>query len=127
VNRRLQIAVLAAALVPAAIGATFAQPGARGAQNRGAPNFDVRPSCRESTFPDCESQEQIAREMLVKAWPGYTAQERTECAAEAKQAGPPSYIGWLSCLQINEDVRKFSATEKKQPRKRHESSRAGAE
>jgi hypothetical protein len=49
-NRRLPIALLAVSLVPAAIGTAFAQAGVRGAENRGAPNLDVRSSCRESTF-----------------------------------------------------------------------------
>jgi hypothetical protein len=103
--------LLATSLLPAAIG--MAQPAARETQNRSVPSFDVGPSCRESTLPDCQSQEQSARDLLARVWPNYTAQEKTECAAEAKQAGPPSYVGWLTCLQINEDVRRFSAANQK--------------
>jgi hypothetical protein len=98
-NRRLAISLLAVALVPGAIGIAFAQAGGRGAG--GVPNLDVRPSCRESTIPNCLSQEQIAREMLIKEWPRFTAQEKTRCAEEAKYAGPSSYVEWLTCLQIN--------------------------
>jgi hypothetical protein len=108
-NRRLAVSLLAVALVPGTIGIAFAQAGGRGAGAGGVPNLDVRPSCRESTVPDCVSQEQIAREMLIKEWPRFTAQERTRCAEEAKDAGPPSYVEWLTCLQINANARKLSA------------------
>jgi len=109
----MPVALLAMTLLPAAIGIAVAQPAARETQSRSVPGFDVGPSCRESTLPDCQSQEQIAHDMLAKVWPNYTAHEKTECAAEAKQAGPPSYVGWLTCLQINEDVRRFSAADQK--------------
>ena len=39
---------------------------------RGVPTLDVTRSCRETTFPDCSNQEQIARDMLVKQWPTFT-------------------------------------------------------
>jgi hypothetical protein len=112
-NHRMLAALLAMSLLPTAMDIAIAQPAARETQNRSVPSFDVGPSCRESTLPDCQSQEQIARDMLAKVWPNYTAQEKAECAAEAKQAGPRSYIGWLTCLQINEDVRRFSAADQK--------------
>jgi hypothetical protein len=110
-NHRLTIALLAAALAPA-IGSASAHAAGRGAGASGVPTLDVTRSCRETTFPDCFNQEQIARDMLVKQWPGFTAQERSICAQEAKQAGPPSYIAWLTCLQINQNLRKFAETDK---------------
>jgi hypothetical protein len=109
-SHRLAIALLAAALAPAAIGATLAHAAGRGVG--GVPTLDVTRSCRETTFPDCFNQEQIARDMLVKQWPGFTGQEKSICAQEAKQAGPPSYIAWLTCLQINQNLRKFAQTDK---------------
>jgi hypothetical protein len=78
--------------------------------DRGVPNFDVGPSCRDSTVPDCAGQEKFARDKLVEAWPHFTTQEKARCAVEAKYAGPPSYIGWLTCLQINADTRDIPAT-----------------
>jgi hypothetical protein len=69
------------------------------------PNFDVRPSCRESSISDCLGQEQIARGRLIEEWPHFTAQEKARCAADAKYGGAPSYVGWLTCLQINADTR----------------------
>ena len=112
-NRRLAIAFLAAVLVPEAIGIPFTQAGGRGAVAGGVPNFDVKRICRESTFPSCSGQEQAAREMLIMEWPRFTAQEKSTCAEDEKQGrGLPSYIGWLTCLETNENNRKFSAAEK---------------
>jgi hypothetical protein len=74
------------------------------------PNFNVRPSCRESTVPDCVSQEQIARDALVKEWPRFNAQEKARCAEEARHAGPPSYVEWLTCLHINANARTLSTS-----------------
>src|ERR1700675_5014318 len=112
-NRRLAIAFLAAVLVPEAIGIPFTQAGGRGAVAGVVPNFDVKRICRESTFPSCSGQEQAAREMLIMEWPRFTAQEKSTCAEDEKQGrGLPSYIGWLTCLETNENNRKFSAAEK---------------
>jgi hypothetical protein len=69
------------------------------------PDFDVRPSCRESSISDCLGQEQIARGKLAEEWPRFTAREKARCAADARYAGAPSYVGWLTCLQINADTR----------------------
>jgi hypothetical protein len=73
------------------------------------PKFDVGPSCRESTVHDCLSTEKIAREKLVETWPRFTAQDKATCTMEEKLAGPPSYVGWLTCLQINADSRNIPA------------------
>jgi hypothetical protein len=69
------------------------------------PEFDVGPSCRESTVPDCETMEKFARDKLVKDWPAFTAQDRAMCVMEEKMSGPPSYVGWLTCLEINANAR----------------------
>jgi hypothetical protein len=111
-HRRLAVVLLAVALTSGAIGIACAQAAGRRAGTGGVPNLDVTRSCRESSTPDCLAQEKIAREMLVKAWPDFKAQEKATCAGEAKEAGAPSYIEWLTCLQTNADARKFSATEK---------------
>jgi hypothetical protein len=74
------------------------------------PELDVRPSCRESTVQDCLGMEKIAREKLAEAWPHFTAQDRATCVMEEKMAGPPSYVGWLTCLQINANARNAGST-----------------
>jgi hypothetical protein len=73
------------------------------------PEFDVGPTCRESTVHDCPNMEKIARDKLVEAWPHFTAQDKAACVMEERLAGPASYVGWLTCLQINENARNAAA------------------
>jgi hypothetical protein len=69
------------------------------------PEFDVGPGCRDSTVSDCLSMERFARDTLTKDWPSLTAHDRAMCDMEEKISGPPSYIGWLTCLEINANAR----------------------
>lgn len=73
------------------------------------PQFDTGPSCRESTVPDCLSMEKFAQDKLIKDWPTFTAQDRAMCVMEEKMSGPPSYVGWLTCLEINANARNAEA------------------
>lgn len=73
------------------------------------PQFDVGPTCREATVPDCLNMEKIAREKLVQDWPHFTAHDKATCVMEEKLAGPPSYVGWLTCLEINANARNAEA------------------
>jgi hypothetical protein len=66
-----------------------------------APNFDVAPTCRQSSVPNCLNMEKIARDKLIKDWPTFTTQDKTMCLMEEKNAGRPSYVGWLTCLGID--------------------------
>ena len=74
------------------------------------PSFDVGPSCRESSVSDCLKQEELARGKLAEQWSRFTAQEKANCTADARYAGHPSYVGWLTCLQIQADTRNIPAT-----------------
>jgi hypothetical protein len=74
------------------------------------PEFDVGPSCRESSVPDCLNMEKVARDKLTKDWPTFTPQDRANCAMEEKLTGPPSYVGWLTCLEINANARSPEAS-----------------
>jgi hypothetical protein len=69
------------------------------------PEFDVGPSCRESTVTDCRTMENFAREKLIKDWPTFTTHDRAMCVMEEQMSGPPSYVGWLTCLEINANAR----------------------
>ena len=55
----------------------------------------------------CVSSEQKAREQMVKDWTQYAAGDKARCV----QAGPkvylPSYVEWLTCLEMERDVRKM--------------------
>jgi hypothetical protein len=48
------------------------------------PQFDVGPTRRESTVPDCLTMENIARDKLIKDWPTFTAHDRAMCDMEEK-------------------------------------------
>ncbi len=69
------------------------------------PAFAIGPGCRESTVPDCQNMEKIARDRLIKDWSTFTPRDRAMCVMEEKLAGPPSYVGWLTCLEINANAR----------------------
>ena len=107
--------LLAATLGPGAIGVESGQAAGRGAGTVGLPNLDVRPSCRESSDPNRLTTEQAAHDDLIKAWPGFTAQEKARCAEEAKYSGPASYVLWLTCLTIKANARNYVADQSTTP------------
>ncbi len=74
------------------------------------PEFDVGPSCREATVSNCLDLEKWAHEKLIETWSNYTAHDKAMCVMEEKIAGPPSYTGWLTCLDINANARRVDAT-----------------
>jgi hypothetical protein len=49
--------------------------------------------------------ENFARDKLIKDWPTFTAHDRAMCTMEEQMSGPPSYVGWLTCLEINANAR----------------------
>jgi hypothetical protein len=69
------------------------------------PEFDAGPSCQDSTVPDCQTMEKIARDRLVKDWSTFTTHDKAMCVMEEKMSGPRSYVGWLTCLEINANAR----------------------
>jgi hypothetical protein len=74
------------------------------------PEFDVGRSCSESSISDCSTLEKWAHEKLTESWSKYTAHDKAMCRMEEKMAGPPSYTGWLTCLDINANARRVDAT-----------------
>ena len=74
------------------------------------PEFDAGPFCRAYSAGDsvqsCLGSEKQAHEKLIEAWPNYTAHDKAMCVMEEKMAGPPSYVGWLTCLDINANARR---------------------
>src|SRR5262245_11782469 len=53
----------------------------------------------------CLGAEQRAREQLVKDWNTYSAADRTRCVRTGGYL--PSYVEWLTCLEMERDVRKM--------------------
>jgi hypothetical protein len=53
----------------------------------------------------CLSSEQRARDQLVKDWSTYSATDRSRCVRTGVYL--PSYVEWLTCLEMERDVRKM--------------------
>lgn len=77
----------------------------------GVPNFDPAPGCRAAiadmagSFDACLKDEQAARARLATEWPGFSAAERANCAADETAGGTPSYVELLTCLQMAKAAR----------------------
>ena len=93
----------------------------------GVPTIDIQKTCKpaavvtagpsaQTDINICVSSEQKARDQLVKDWAQYAAADKTRCV----QAGPrvylPSYIEWLTCLEMETAVKKMRQEQKSQPR-----------
>ena len=93
----------------------------------GVPTIDIQKTCKaaavvtagpsaQTDIDNCVSSEQKARDQLVKDWAQYAAADKTRCV----QAGPrvylPSYIEWLTCLEMETAVKKMRQEQKSQPR-----------
>jgi hypothetical protein len=111
----LVLNVVAAAGVIAAIVSGFA-----GTSQAQAPQVDIQNTCRlaatamvqlmgsgtsERDYEICFTSEEKAREQITKDWSTYAADDRTQCLQS--QVYLPSYIEWLTCLEMARDVRKL--------------------
>ncbi|MGE3149627.1 MAG: hypothetical protein AB7K04_11235 [Pseudorhodoplanes sp.] len=92
----------------------------------GVPDFDTRPSCTGAArasvtnrdMEGCMRQEREAREQLVRSWSQFAPADRTSCQDSTSLGGIPSYVEFLTCLEIARDVknaRKDSATGVRSP------------
>src|SRR5262245_58665865 len=90
------------------------------AQSAGIPTVDIQGTCKAaasamvqlmggSTAGNdqgiCLGSEQRAREQLVKDWGTYSADDRNRCVRTGVYL--PSYVEWLTCLEMERDVRKM--------------------
>jgi len=86
------------------------------------PRIDVRKTCQAaaSVMTDlmigttgqhdldvCVSSEQAAREQIIKDWATYLAAEKRQCVQPSVYL--PSYVEWLTCLEMEKSVRKPNA------------------
>jgi hypothetical protein len=94
------------------------------ASGNGIPSIDVQNTCRvaasamvrliggtttENALSACLSSEQGAREQLVKGWSTFSASDRNQCVRPDVYL--PSYVEWLTCLEMERDVRKMRQQE----------------
>ncbi len=83
----------------------------------GVPTIDIQNTCKiaagsmtlmagstiQSAIESCLRSEQSAREQLVKDWATYPATDKARCVQVKVYL--PSYIEWLTCLEMERDVR----------------------
>jgi hypothetical protein len=90
----------------------------------GLPTIDIQKTCQAAAVVTagpsaqqdiniCLSSEEKARDQMVKDWAQYAAADKTRCV----QAGPkvylPSYIEWLTCLEMETAVKKMRQDQQK--------------
>lgn len=102
----------------------LAAPSVGLAKDRGIPNIDLEKLCRAAEsavgdiygtatvndFDSCMSDEKEARAQLVKDWATYPASDKELCVQPMDYL--PSYVEWLTCVEMQRDVRKMK---KEQP------------
>ena len=59
------------------------------------------------------NSEQRAREGIIKDWTSFSANDRVLCVQTGVYL--PSYVEWLTCLEMNRDVRKASGPAQMNP------------
>jgi hypothetical protein len=89
----------------------------------GVPTVNIQNTCKaaasvtagtsvQTDIDICVSSEQKARETMVKDWSQYAAADKSRCV----QAGPkvylPSYVEWLTCLEMEAAVKRMRADDK---------------
>jgi hypothetical protein len=89
------------------------------AKDAGPPSIDIQKTCRESSdvltgltgndtqdsFNACMSDEQAARDQLVKDWATYPALAKSQCVKPKEFL--PGYVEWQSCIEMTRDVIKM--------------------
>jgi len=89
------------------------------------PTVDIRKTCSagagtmaelmiggtvQNDLEVCLKSEQDARDQIVKNWATYSVAERTQCVQPSVYL--PSYIEWLTCLEMESTVRKWHSAPK---------------
>jgi len=84
------------------------------------PMVDIQKTCRnaaevttrllggisvQNDFDVCLGSEQTAREQIVKDWGTYSSSDKTRCIRSTVYL--PSYVEWLTCLEMERDVKKM--------------------
>jgi hypothetical protein len=84
----------------------------------GLPGIDLQRLCHTSeqtmgglsgdpmkTFESCMSDEQEAREQLLRDWTTYTSSDKALCMRAADYL--PSYVEWITCAEMAKDLRRI--------------------
>ncbi len=83
----------------------------------GVPDIDIEKTCRtaagtgvaptQADIDACLSDDRGARDQLVKEWAQFSAADKVSCVQNARTAYLPSYVEWLSCLEMARDVKRL--------------------
>jgi hypothetical protein len=84
----------------------------------GLPSIDLQRLCHSSertmgsrdedskrVFDSCMSDEQEARDQLLKNWVTYPSSDRALCMRAADYL--PSYVEWITCAEMAKDLRRI--------------------
>ena len=74
------------------------------------PKFDITRECQsegggQDTVETCANDEKQARDQLQKEWTTFAASDRKQCYGETSSDGSPSYVEFLTCLEMARDVK----------------------
>jgi hypothetical protein len=90
------------------------------------PTIDIRKTCQaaagvltgttsQNDVEICMSSEQRAREQIIKDWAQYAPADRTRCVQAGAKVYLPSYVEWLTCLEMETAVKRMGQEDKPAP------------
>jgi hypothetical protein len=73
------------------------------------PKFDIARECKdeggtEEMLKKCADDETQARNQLQTEWIQFSASAKTRCNQQTSMDGTPSYVEFLTCLEMERDV-----------------------
>lgn len=86
----------------------------------GPPRLEVTASCEAAARgalsagrdrAACLADEHAAEAVVVKNWPKYDADNKTQCVGNVTTGGPASYVELLSCLEVMRDAKEMRAAD----------------
>jgi len=104
---RVEISLSAAIVLSAALVASgaFAGPPSIDMEKMCGASADAPFADNTATFDVCMSDEQKARDKLVEDWPNVPARDKARCVLPGEYL--PTYVEWLTCLEMEKDYRKI--------------------
>jgi hypothetical protein len=74
------------------------------------PKFDIVRECQgeggtQEMQKRCADDETQARDRLQTEWAQFTSSAKMQCIQETSMDGAPSYVEFLTCLEMERDVR----------------------
>jgi hypothetical protein len=90
------------------------------------PTIDIRKTCQaaagvltgttsQNDVEICMSSEQRAREQIIKDWAQYAPADRARCVQAGAKVYLPSYVEWLTCLEMETAVKRMGQEDKPAP------------